>query len=83
MKGQEIGRTVKRSITLDENLDAAAHRIAGDRGFSDFVNEAVRLRVQQYAIANDVARHEREKGPIPAKTRIRAEDKVTRWLGKK
>lgn len=75
--------TIKRSVTLDKTLDEAAHRIAGDRGFSEFVNDAVRLRVQQHLIADDIAQYERERGKIPDDVRANAVAKVTAWLSGK
>jgi hypothetical protein len=37
---------IRRSVSLDPDVDAMAHRLPGNRDFSSFVNEALRRDIQ-------------------------------------
>jgi hypothetical protein len=38
---------IRRSVSLDRDIDALAHELAGDTNFSAFVNDAVRQKAQR------------------------------------
>jgi O-methyltransferase involved in polyketide biosynthesis len=59
-------RFVKRSITIRPDLDQALREIAGNREYSQVVNEALLLYVQARGIDRIVAEIEAESGPITA-----------------
>jgi len=59
-------RFVKRSVTIRPEVDAALRDIAGDREYSQVVNEALLLYVQARGIDRILAEFEAENGPIPA-----------------
>lgn len=58
-------KLVKRSVTLDPKLDAEAHRLVGDRGFSALVNDALERELQGRRLQHWLDERERELGPIP------------------
>ena len=58
------GRFVKRSITIRPEVDEALRDIAGDREYSQVVNEALLLYVQARGIDKIVRDIEAVKGPI-------------------
>jgi Arc/MetJ family transcription regulator len=57
-------RTEKVSLTLEEELLAAAREIVGTRGLSSYVNRALRHQLQHDRLAGLLAELEQEKGPI-------------------
>jgi O-methyltransferase involved in polyketide biosynthesis len=59
-------RFVKRSVTIRPEVDAALRDIAGDREYSQVVNEALLLYVQARGIDRIIADIEAENGPISA-----------------
>jgi O-methyltransferase involved in polyketide biosynthesis len=59
-------RFVKRSVTIRPEVDAALRDIAGDREYSQVVNEALLLYVQARGIDRIIADIEAESGPITA-----------------
>jgi hypothetical protein len=40
-------RPVRRSVSLEPDIDALAHELAGNGDFSSFVNEALRREIQR------------------------------------
>ena len=56
--------TEKVSLSLDREIVAKARRIAGPRGFSAPVNEALRLRLQQERLRAPLAEMDAEFGPV-------------------
>jgi hypothetical protein len=67
----------KRSIALDSDLAEAALRLAGPRGFSRLINEALRSYLQLRAVEVVEAELARQYGPIPAE--IQAEVDAFEW----
>lgn len=58
-------KQTKISVTLDPDIAAELDRIAGHRGRSSFVNEAVRQKLQATRIRQMLSEMETEVGPIP------------------
>lgn len=56
--------TVKRSVTFSADVDARAHALVGERGFSAFVNEAARAALQFAATDSLIAEYEAKHGAI-------------------
>ncbi|RIK04940.1 MAG: CopG family transcriptional regulator [Acidobacteria bacterium] len=56
--------TVKVSLTLDEDLVDAARNLAGSRGLSGYVNEALMRRIQHDRLVGLLNEMEQEAGPI-------------------
>lgn len=54
----------KVSLSLDREVVARARRIAGPRGLSGLVNEALRLRLQQERLRALLAEMDAEFGPV-------------------
>jgi hypothetical protein len=67
----------KRSVALDSELVDAAVRLAGPRGFSRLMNEALRLYLQREAVEALEAEFTREYGPIPPE--VQAEVEAFEW----
>ena len=63
---QARGATVKRSITLRNDVDAGIQRIAGRRGYSAFLNEAAILALQAQGVGAWLAAFEKRHGPLTA-----------------
>ncbi len=57
--------TVKRSVTLDEELVEEALQFVGERGLSRLLNEGLRRQVLVARAQRLVEAFEREHGPIP------------------
>ncbi len=55
----------KVSLSLDREIVDKARRIAGPRGLSALVNEALRLRLQQERLRVLLAEMDAEFGPVP------------------
>ena len=59
----------KISVTLEAETEAELRRVAGPRGVSAFVNEAVRQQLQAARLRQMVDEMEAESGPIPEDVR--------------
>jgi hypothetical protein len=68
---------VKRSVTLDNDLLGIAQRLAGPRGLSRLLNEALRSHLQLLAVEALEAELAREHGPIPPE--VQAEVSSFEW----
>jgi len=66
-----VGRTVKRSITIDEDLDRQLSERFGSGGKSRFLNDVAREELARLDMAGLLDRMDEEDGPIPED--IRAE----------
>ena len=55
----------KVSLSLDREIVDKARRIAGPRGLSALVNDALRLRLQQERLRALLAEMDAEFGPVP------------------
>jgi hypothetical protein len=64
---------VRRSVSLEPDVDALAHELAGDANFSAFVNEAMREKAQQIQMGRLLDDLDTEYGPIDKATRKKAE----------
>jgi Arc/MetJ family transcription regulator len=62
----------KVSLSLDADLVAKARRVAGHRGLSALVNEALRIKLQHERLRAVLAEMESEFGPVPAEELARA-----------
>ena len=56
----------KVSLSLDAGLLGKARRIAGRRGLSALVNDALRIRLQHERLRALLAEMDAEFGPLPA-----------------
>ena len=63
---QSKAGTVKRSVTLRNDVDAGIQRIAGQRGYSAFLNEAAVLALQAQGVGEWLAAFEKRQGPLTA-----------------
>jgi hypothetical protein len=54
------------SVTLESKVAAELRAVAGRRGVSAFVNDAVRQRLQAVRVQEMLDRMDAEAGPIPA-----------------
>jgi hypothetical protein len=64
---------VRRSVSLERDVDALAHELVGDANFSAFVNEAMREKAQQIRMQHLLDDLDAEYGPIDSKTKKKAE----------
>jgi hypothetical protein len=55
----------KVSLSLDAELVARARRVAGHRGLSALVNEALRIKLQHERLRAVLAEMDAEFGPVP------------------
>ncbi len=55
---------VRRSISLDREVDALAHDLLGDSNFSAFVNDAVRQKTQQMQMLRLLDDLDEQFGPV-------------------
>jgi hypothetical protein len=55
--------TVKRAVTIDEDLEREARALAGEN-FSAFVSEAVSLHVRRLKLQQLVQADEAQRGPV-------------------
>jgi hypothetical protein len=62
----------KVSLSLDANLVARAREVAGRRGLSALVNDALRIKLQHERLRALLADMDAEYGPVPAAERARA-----------
>ena len=58
--------TVKRSVTLRNDVDAGIQRLAGKRGYSAFLNEAAILALQAQGVGDWLASFEKRQKPLTA-----------------
>lgn len=63
---QARGATVKRSITLRNDVDAEIQQLAGRRGYSAFLNDAAILALQAQGVGVWLAAFEKRQGPLTA-----------------
>jgi hypothetical protein len=56
---------LKKSVAFDEKVGREALAVAGEGGFSAFVNEAVALRLQRMRIQALFNAWDAEFGPVP------------------
>jgi len=56
--------TEKVSLSLNQDVLAAARRRVGPRGLSQYVNDALRYQLQRDRLANLLEEFERELGPV-------------------
>jgi Arc/MetJ family transcription regulator len=56
----------KVSLSLDSELIAKARQVAGHRGLSALVNDALRIRLQHERLRALLAGMDAEFGPVPA-----------------
>jgi len=69
-----VARTVvRRSVSLDRDVDARAHELVGDANFSAFVNEAMREKAQQIQMHRLLDDLDAEYGLIDDDTKHQAE----------
>ena len=57
----------KVSLSLDAELVARARRVAGNRGLSALVNEALRIKLRHERLRAVLAEMDAEFGPVPAR----------------
>ena len=62
----------KVSLSLDSAILGEARKIAGRRGLSALVNDALRLRLQHERLRTLLAELDREFGPVPEEELERA-----------
>jgi hypothetical protein len=61
-----VGTVVEKvSLSLDSAILAEARQVAGRRGLSALVNEALRIKLQHERLKRLLAEQEREYGPVP------------------
>jgi hypothetical protein len=64
---------VRRSVSLEPDVDALAHELVGQANFSAFVNEAMREKAQQMQMLRLLDDLDSEYGPIDDDTKKKAE----------
>jgi hypothetical protein len=69
----------KISVTLESDIEAELRRVAGARGISAFVNEAVRQQLQASRLRRMLDEMEAESGPIPEA--VQREVDALEWPG--
>jgi len=69
----------KVSLSLDANLIAKARQVAGRRGLSALVNDALRIKLQHERIRALLLEMDAEFGPVPAAELARAR---STWLAR-
>ena len=62
----------KVSLSLDAELVTRARRVAGHRGLSALVNDALRIKLQHGRLRAVLAEMDAEFGPVPAQELDRA-----------
>jgi len=62
----------KVSLSLDPDLVARARQVAGHRGLSALVNDALRIKLQHERLRVLLAEMDAEFGPLPAREVDRA-----------
>jgi hypothetical protein len=68
------GNAIRRSVSLDPDIDAMAHQLAGDSDFSSFVNEALRRDIQRTQMLGLLRDLDEEFGTVSETARARAEE---------
>lgn len=58
------GKVVRRSVSLDPEVDAMAHKLAGGSDFSSFVNEALRRDIQRTQMLGLLRDLDEKFGPL-------------------
>ena len=66
----------KVSLSLDADLIAKARRVAGRRGLSALVSDALRIKLQHERLRALLSEMDAEYGPVPAAELARAR---TQW----
>jgi hypothetical protein len=65
MATRETGpATVKRSVTLRNDVDAGIQKLAGRRGYSAFINDAAILALQAQAVDDWLGDYEQRTTPL-------------------
>lgn len=62
----------KISLSLDADLVSSARRVAGRRGLSALVNDALRIKLQQERLRALLSEMDAEFGPVPPAETARA-----------
>ncbi len=62
----------KVSLSLDAELVARARQVAGPRGLSALVSDALRIKLQHERLRALLAEMDAEFGPVPAEELVRA-----------
>ena len=62
----------KVSLSLDSEMVAKARKVAGRRGLSALVNDALRIKLQQERLRALLHEMDAEFGPVPAREKERA-----------
>ena len=62
----------KVSLSLDAELVARARQLAGHRGLSSLVNDALRIKLQQERLRTLLLEMDAEYGPVPPEEMERA-----------
>ena len=60
-----MATTVKRSVTLDADIDSELTERYGSGGKSRFLNEAAREALDRVRIAELLERYDAQEGPVP------------------
>ena len=63
---------IRRSVSLERDVDALAHELVGDANFSAFVNEAMREKAQQVQMQRLLDDLDAEYGSIDNDTKEKA-----------
>jgi hypothetical protein len=58
------GKTIKRSVTIQLELDQEAHEVVGDGGFSALVNDGLRRALQALRLSALIKEYEDKHGEI-------------------
>jgi hypothetical protein len=66
--------SAKISVSVDADLLSEARELAGRRGLSALINDALRVRLQQARVSRLLDEMDQEYGPVPAAI----EDEVSR-----
>jgi hypothetical protein len=64
---------IRRSVSLDRDVDALAHELVGEANFSSFVNDAMREKAQQIQMTRLLDDLDAEYGPIDDATKEKAD----------
>ena len=75
----QLMKHTKISVTLEADTEAELRRVAGERGISAFINEAVQQHLQATRLRHLLDEMEAESGPIPKA--VRNEVDALAWPG--
>jgi hypothetical protein len=64
---------IRRSVSLERDVDSLAHELVGDANFSAFVNEAMREKAQRVQMLHLLDDLDAEFGEIDEKTKEKAD----------